>query len=216
MNTIAERLTWALEKSDLRSIRSLHREIEERGLHTVTYSTVHRYFSGEVEEPPLSFLRAADQVLGVPAEWLTFGRRPTDGRGLKRHVGSNRPAESPAQGAIRVSSSSVAGSTVQAYCAGEDVMLAIVEALVRAQPDDAPELTEKDVADLALRLSFAVSGILGAVRRDAPGPVIAGATLGVLAAVLGYVPAKGEGRPLKDVVRILPTPPKAKGIYGHA
>lgn len=216
MDTIAERLTWALEKSDIPSIRSFHRQIEDRGLHEGTYSTVHRYFAGEVKEPPLAFLSAVEQVLDVPAAWLAFGGARTARRGVKAMAAAiGGPLGSLVDdqawaGAVRAAASPVSSMTGGAGFAGEDIMLEVVQALGRAQPHESPDLTERDLANLASRLSFAVAGILGALRRDAPGTVLAGATLGVLAAVLAYVPAKGEGRPVTEVTGLLPTPPKAR------
>ena len=69
--------------------------------------------------------------------------------------------------------------TAGAYFAGEELMIAIVRALVRAQPHAAPEPTEKVLADLAVRFGFAIQGILMAVRREGSASVTAGATLGV-------------------------------------
>src|SRR5680860_537658 len=75
MSEISQRLADALKASKVRSMRALWTTLGEAGTYEATYSTVHRYFTGEVE-PPLDFLSAAAGVLNVRPAWLAFGEEP--------------------------------------------------------------------------------------------------------------------------------------------
>ena len=202
METIAERLQYALEMSDIRSIRSLHRTLEARGDKPGTYSTVHRYFVGEVEEPPLSFLRTAGEALHVSVAWLAFGEGQAQDGFPTLTVG--------------VSAGGVSILTIDAGGVGRDLMVAIVQRLVEAQPNDAPEPTAKDQARLAKRLDETVGGLIRAVRPFDELPDLpwvpprgaSGTTAAILGALLAYMPADGEGFPVKDVIGLLPRLPE--------
>ena len=73
---IPNRLQEALvHRGKKRSMRWVHRELSGLREESPTYSTVHRYFSGETEAP-VSFLMDAAQILGVRGEWLLTGEVP--------------------------------------------------------------------------------------------------------------------------------------------
>lgn len=78
MATVAERLQQALHQWNPGtgrepSIRQFQQELEMRsGVRGTTYASVHSYFSGRAPSPPLSFLEAAADILGVRAAWLAF------------------------------------------------------------------------------------------------------------------------------------------------
>ena len=206
----AERISSVLEARDM-SIRALQQAMEESGADNSGYSSVFRYVKGEFP-PSVAWVEDAARILEVTPASLAFGDSPTQREGPKAFFlnSSIMRDDPPSAAAIRTAAGGMTGMTAGAYFVGEDLMLAIVYALARAQPDDAPEPTEKEMAGLASRLSFAVQGILGAVRPEAPGCVTAGATLGVLAAILAYVPPGGEGRRLTEVTSYLPTPPRRR------
>lgn len=205
----SERIRGVLDARDM-TTRALQIALEEAGADNSGYTSVRRYVKGEFP-PSVAWVEAAATILEVTPASLAFGGSPTARKGMKAFfVGGPMLDDPPAADAIRAASSPAAALTGGAYFVGEDIMLAITNALTRAQPHGAPKPTEKDLAKLASRLSFAVSGILGATRRDAPGTVLAGAALGILAAVLAYVPARGQGRRVTDVTNMLPTPPKAR------
>ncbi len=200
----SERIRSVLEARDM-TILALQQALERAGADNSGYSSVRRYVKGRFP-PSVAWVDAAARELYVNPAWLAFGEV----------VGRKRPdgRDPPAGGPIGASMAMATGmTTTQPDHAGqdpmnalvEDLMIALVEALVRAEPNNAPELTEKDLGILTLRLSFAVGGILWAVRPDQAGRDPAGAALGVLNAVLGYVPAKGEGRPVTEVTDLLPT-----------
>lgn len=206
----SERILGVLEAREM-SIRAFQQALEVAGADNSGYSSVLRYVKGAFP-PSVAWVQAAAEILEVPPAWLAFGGS-SPAKGVKAYFDRRGGVDDDPPGAadaIKGSAAGVSAMTAGASFAGEDLMIAIVRGIVRAQPDGAPEPTEKDLAALALRLGFAIQGILMAVRREASGTVTAGATLGVLAAVLAYVPAEGEGRTLDDVVRYLPTPPKAK------
>ena len=73
MSEVTERLRRAVELGGLPSIRALWTKLRDEGLYETTYSTVHRYFTGGVEEPPLEFLRATAKATGVREAWLVLG-----------------------------------------------------------------------------------------------------------------------------------------------
>ncbi len=201
------RLHGALEMSDVRSIRSLHRKLEERGKEPGAYSTVHRYFSGEVEEPPLSFLGPAGEILGVSAAWLAFGSTP----------GREGPSD-PRRTAVKRSASRVSFLTLGADQVGRELLPTIVTELVLAQPPDAPQPKLREYEELAERLDKAVGELLRAVRPflEVPGhdswpPTgSAGATAAILGALLSYLPGHGEGYPVSEIIRMLPTPQRER------
>jgi hypothetical protein len=58
----------------------LHDQLLARGMEGISsYSTVHRYLTGAVENPPISFWEESAAVLGVRTGWIILGEgEPTD------------------------------------------------------------------------------------------------------------------------------------------
>ena len=205
----SERIDSLLRAREM-SIRQLQKALEKAGADNSGYSSVFRYVKGEFP-PSVAWVEAAAKVLQVPPAHLAFGGGSSAQGGVRRHMEDrgffgDPESERPVRDALGI----VTVSTVGAYGAGEDVMMAIVAGLVRAQPKGSPEPTVEELSNLAVRLGFAVMGLLGAIRREGPGHVMAGGHLGVLSALLAHIPAPKEGRTIDDVLRTLPTPPKAK------
>ena len=75
--TIGDRLKWRLEKEDwsTRHFQGLVKSEAEEGARGVSYASVYEYVEGKME-PPISFLRAAANVLHVRTAWLAFGEEP--------------------------------------------------------------------------------------------------------------------------------------------
>ena len=69
----SERLAEALEKSPFPSIHAFKGQLNKRfpDVKGRSYSAIHGYFRGV--KPPLEFLEASAQVLGVPLGWLRTG-----------------------------------------------------------------------------------------------------------------------------------------------
>lgn len=67
--TIGDRLRQVIPDG---GIRGFQREMEARKVRGRSYAMVHRYLSGE-EKPPLEFLEAAADYLGVTPAWLICG-----------------------------------------------------------------------------------------------------------------------------------------------
>lgn len=55
------------------SIRSFQKEISERGVKGTTRSMIHRYLSEDGPLPPLDFLAATAEIIGVRLGWLVSG-----------------------------------------------------------------------------------------------------------------------------------------------
>jgi hypothetical protein len=73
MQDIRGRLEEALQRSGL-SILQLQVRLRERGVTGASYGSIYAYFKGSVDKgPPLEFLRAAADILGVREEWLILG-----------------------------------------------------------------------------------------------------------------------------------------------
>ncbi len=70
----AERLNQARKDAGFRSILEFQ-QVLPRDVRGTSYSSVRAYERGEVE-PPLEFVQAAADVLGVTAEWLSTGHGP--------------------------------------------------------------------------------------------------------------------------------------------
>ena len=204
------------------SIRELQKALEKAGADNSGYSSVFRYVKGEFP-PTVAWVEAAAEVLQVTPGQLAFGDPPglrafmsfmeprgwsfaTDGRSAVYGGEQERP--------IRDAAGLAAEATAGAYGAGENLLTAVVMALVRAQPKGSPEPTEEQLRNLTLRIGFAVHGLTRAMRPlGAPDHATAAVHLGVLSAVLAFIPEAKKGRTLGDVVRYLPTPPKARPAH---
>ena len=185
-------------------------EVAREGDDVPSYASVRTYHFER--DPPVTYLVLVSRAFGVSLEWLATGEGPMIPRSATREYFERKGAlEDPQQGqVIRRRVPLITASTLAAFGVGEDVMVALVRGLALAQPEGSPAPTDQDVAFLAERVGFAVYGLLGALRRDAPGHVMTGATLGILSALLAYMPGPGEGRTLQQVMDYLPIPPKAK------
>jgi transcriptional regulator with XRE-family HTH domain len=74
---VALRLQRALSLRE-RSIRSLHLELHAEGVRGSSYASVHGYLNGRAN-PPLEFLLASAEALGIDPRWLIEGvGQPTD------------------------------------------------------------------------------------------------------------------------------------------
>ena len=204
-----KRILDLLEAREM-SIRELQKALKNAGADNSGYSSVFRYVKGEFP-PSVTWVEAAARVLEVPPAHLAFGGESTAQGSVRRHMEDRGFFGDPeSERPVRHALGMVTASTVGAYGVGEDVMMAIVAGLVRAQPKGSPEPTVEELSNLAVRLGFAVMGLLGAVRREGPGHLMAGGHLGVLSALLAHLPAPTQGRSLDDVLRTVPTPPKAR------
>jgi hypothetical protein len=77
MKKVGDRLAWAIEQARPGgwSINRLHRELQAAGVRGSSYGSVRNYIAGRAE-PPLEFLHAAADVLGVRREYLRDGKEP--------------------------------------------------------------------------------------------------------------------------------------------
>ena len=98
--------------------------------------------------------------------------------------------------------------TFPVHDAGKDLLAGLVESLALAHPFDGPRASDEEKAELGLRLEFVVHRLLGAIAKSYSGRASSAATLGILSALLGFVPEPGQGNRVADVSRRLPTPPE--------
>ncbi len=186
--TVAARLTQALEEFEPeRSIRAVCRRLADDGLYEATYSSIHRYFSGEVENPPIDFLTAVGKVLGVRAAYLAFGEEPKRGvskEGVQELIGG-------------------AGELVEmsAGPAAAALLADVVQRLVYAQPEGASEVGPAELKQLAIELTwypmnlpdlFAAHGTHGKDRSSF--------MLAALASLVPVIPLPGQGKPIAEVI----------------
>lgn len=75
--TRADRLKDAIVRSPLKSIRKFHEAIAEKPVPGNSYPVIYRYLKGTAV-PPVEFLEAAAEILGVKPAWLAFGTGPRD------------------------------------------------------------------------------------------------------------------------------------------
>ncbi len=200
--SVGDRLRRAIENRG-QSVRWLSTTLNAEGVPKSSYSSVFRYVEGEVI-PTVAWMQEAARILQVTPAWIAFGGE--HGSYLRERLHAEGAA-TPVPELVRERGGGAAVLTLAAHGAGEDVLAAIVQALVEAQPDGSPALSDEDQADVGFRLSFVVASLLTAIRGEAPSTMMAAATLGIFGAILGYVPPPGAGRPMPTVVRYLPTPP---------
>lgn len=73
----AARLSEALRIAGV-SIRGFHDQIKDRDVPGNSYAVIHRYLRGKAT-PPVAFLQAASEILGVRPEWLVLDKgEPTE------------------------------------------------------------------------------------------------------------------------------------------
>ena len=80
LDTISERLRWAIQRSG-RSVRSVQQELARRGVRGSSYASVHGYLRDPAAIPPMEFIEAAADVLGVRRAWLAFGEGAVEASG---------------------------------------------------------------------------------------------------------------------------------------
>ena len=80
----SERLSQALEKSPFPSIHAFKQALNDRfpDVKGRSYSAIHGYFRGV--EPPLEFLEASAEVLGVTLGWLRIGEGSMEHQHIER------------------------------------------------------------------------------------------------------------------------------------
>lgn len=69
--TVGERLAWAVERNGM-SVSALHRAMQAHKVPSGSYGAAWNFVNGK-QEPPLSWLIAAAEVLGVRDRWLVLG-----------------------------------------------------------------------------------------------------------------------------------------------
>jgi hypothetical protein len=81
--TIGSRLKHAIGAWDGGGISAMQRELQAEGVPGSSYAMVHKYLRDK-SVPPLAFLTAAADLLGVRVSWLAFGegRRTEEGQAL--------------------------------------------------------------------------------------------------------------------------------------
>jgi hypothetical protein len=76
--TLGSRLGQAIQQWRGRGIKAFQQEMKARGVPGSSYPMVHRYLKNAAV-PPIPFVTAAAELLGVRASWLTYGDgEPTD------------------------------------------------------------------------------------------------------------------------------------------
>lgn len=150
---------------------------------------IYRYLREGGPTPPLEFIAAAADVLGVQRSWLAFGDPPTEAEADLR-VPSDVGRVAPAKIMQSV------------WNAGEEVVSALTVALAQAQPKEVA--TKADLENLAQTIVWVVRHLAEAIRPNAPPQDMAAVFLGILAALLAYVPGPGKGRSISEIVHLLP------------
>ena len=93
---IAERLKYAIQKGTgpgAGSIRKFHKLISEQDVPGNSYPVIHRYLRGAAK-PPLAFLEAAADLLGVRPAWLILGDgKPTEREQALDALGTDEPPQ---------------------------------------------------------------------------------------------------------------------------
>ena len=93
---IAERLKYAIEKGTgpgAGSIRKFHKLISEQDVPGNSYPVIHRYLRGTAK-PPVAFLEAAADLLGVRPAWLILeDGKPTEREQALAALGTDEPPE---------------------------------------------------------------------------------------------------------------------------
>ena len=188
------------------STRRFQQEVERIAPDTrgTSYASVYEYVDGRTD-PPLSFLTVAAKVLNVRPAYLAFGDEPKSPvEEAMKADGRSRFMEEVDGGPVRDAAGIVSSLT---FGAGEDLLVRLVHQLVSAQPAGAPELSAEDLGHASQVIQSTIFGTLNAIR-GAPGPQLVGPSvqfiLGSLLAMLAAVPAPHAGRPLADVLELLP------------
>jgi transcriptional regulator with XRE-family HTH domain len=97
----ADRLNSALSSGpNPMSVRALAREMAERypDLRGTSYGGIRQYAEGKVRNPRMELLRAIAGVLGIRAEWLTFG--PEEGGEMTQEAERERREVDLVSGAV--------------------------------------------------------------------------------------------------------------------
>lgn len=211
METIGDRLQKGLDAhSDLGDVRAVYRALSagETGYRT-TYSTVARYFSGDVKEPPLDFLKAAAPVLSVSPAWLAFGdgpMRPVDSGGPFSELGEEADVPSSPM------------AELMGGAAGRAALKDLVARVADAAPTHGPAPTSAQIQSLSVNLTFSFQSMWGAIGPK-EGTSLAELRIFFLvwvAALLTGVAGPGQGRPLSEVLAALPYLPTPETGVGDA
>lgn len=195
---IRERLKGKVDEL-FESTRQFQIALEEAaapGTKGTSYASVYDYVEGRAKgAPPIEFLNAAAKVLNVRPAWLAFGDEP----------------ESPtAAAAERSDDPIIAAATIipaLTFGGGRELLVTLVHQLVGAQPADAPDVTDADLASAVQAIELTVFGMLMALSGPGQGRPATGmvqSVMGMLVAMLAAVPPARSGRPLRDVVELLP------------
>ena len=92
-NTRGERLAWAVERFKRqgrhRGIGLLILKLRERGTQGASYPSINSYLRDKVD-PPLDFIEAAADILGVRSGWLAFGDGAPTTRGRSASDGNTQ------------------------------------------------------------------------------------------------------------------------------
>ena len=187
------------------STRRFQQEVERiaPGTRGTSYASVYEYVDGRTD-PPLSFLTVAAKVLNVRPAYLAFGDEPKSPvEEAMKADGRSRFMEERDGGPVRDTAMIVSSLT---FGAGEDLLVRLVHQLVSAQPADAPELSAENLGHASQMIQSTIFGTLNAVRAPGKQPVKPSVQfiLGSLVAMLAAVPEPHAGRPLADVLELLP------------
>ncbi len=200
---ISGRLKAELEERDW-STRRFQQEVRQiapnaRG---TSYASVYEYVDGRTD-PPLSFLAVAAKVLNLRPAWLAFGDEPKSPVDVSMARTPSTAAKEKAHVLVRDASALVLKFT---WGSGDDLMVKLVHDLVSAQPVGSPELSDKDLNAAAEALQNTIFGTLNALTKKGAPRADTQFVLASILAMFAVVPKSRQGRPLHEVLKLLPRP----------
>ena len=180
----------------------LETKFKKRERFGYSYPAINAYLQPSGPVPGMDWVEEVAKLLKVRPAWLAFGEEPMVAVGSMRGVFQPEASGGPVRSAATI----LPGLT---FGAGEDLLVRLVHELANAQPADAPGLTDEDLAQATRVIESAVFGIYNALRggegKRSARPGVQ-AILGILVGMLAAVPEPRAGRPLVDVLELLPQP----------